>query len=231
LNTSKKNNPNIGIINESSLHRTLKFKYTGSRGQIEAEAGNYVTDGINNAGEYIEVQTGSFAPLRKKVKYLAAGGKVHIIHPVALTKKIELFDEDGSFIHCRKSPLKGSFWNIFDALLHAPDVPLIKGVTIEVALIDIIEKRIKDGKGARRRKGISIIDRELAAWHERILLKKPSDFLRFIPFKKGEEFTSLLLSERAGINTDMARKALYVLTKMKIIKRKGKNKNSWIYVR
>jgi hypothetical protein len=224
----------IGTMNESSLHRKLKFQYTGKGGKTEVAAGEYIADGRRKDGEYIEVQTGSFAPLKDKVKELAALSGVRIIHPVAVNKIIEVYKPGkpyGDLLYRRRSPLKGSRWNIFDALLSAPLLPLISGLTIEIILVDILEKRIKDGKGSWRRKGISLYDKELAACHDSILFKKPADYLRFIPFKKKEEFTSSLLAEREEINTDTARKALYVLTKIKIVKRKGKKGNAWVYAR
>ena len=221
----------FAVSNESSLHRALKLSFTGPGGKTEVVTGEYIADGIRKDGEYIEVQTGSFAPLKKKVKEFAANGRVRIIHPIAVSKKIEVYGEDGAFLYRRKSPIKGSPWDFFDALLYAPELPLIRGVTVEIVMADITEKRVKDGKGAWRRKGISIKDRELSARHESILLKKPADYLRFVPFKKREEFTVSQLAERAEIEKWTARKTLYVLTKMKIVKRTGKKGNAWIYVR
>jgi hypothetical protein len=221
-------------MNESSLHRKLKFSYTGKGGKTEVEAGEYIADGRREDGEYIEIQTGSFAPLKDKVKELAACGSVRVIHPVGVKKIIEVYEPGspyGALLYRRKSPLKGSQWSIFDALLHAPLLPLIPGLTVEIALVDILEKRVKDGKGSWRRKGISLHDKELAAWHESILLKKPSDYLRFVPFKKKEEFTVSILAQNAGIDTATAGKALYTLTKMKVVKRIGKKGNAWVYVR
>ena len=227
-----KKNVSIGTKNESSLHKTLKFQYTGPGGKTEAEVGEYVADGIRKDGEYIEVQTGSFAPLKKKVKEFASFGKVRIIHPIAISRKIEVYDTKGKLLYRRKSPVRGSSWDIFDALLSAAELPLIKGVTIELALIDICEKRIKDGKGSWRRKGISKLDKELSAFHESIVLNKKSDYLRhFIPFKKGEEFTVTSHAEKTGIKRHISQKALYVLTKMKVIKRIRKEKRAWVYVR
>lgn len=227
MNTRK----TIGTNNESSLHRTLKFQYAGPGGKTEAEVGGFVADGIRKDGEYIEVQTGSFGPLRKKIKEFASIGKVRIIHPIAVTKKIEVCSADGKPLYSRKSPLHGTSWDIFNALLHAPQLPLIRGVTIEIAMVDIIEKRVKDGKGAWRRKGISIKDKQLSAFHESILLSKPKDYLRFIPFKKNERFTVSSHSEKTGIKKWMSQRALYVLMKMNIIKRVGKEGNAWVYVR
>jgi hypothetical protein len=228
---NKKSPSKIGLLNESSLHRTLKFNYTSTGGKTEVEVNGFVADGINKNGEYIEVQTGSFAPLAKKIKEFVKHGKVRVIYPIALTKKIEVYGIDGKLLYRRKSPVKGSKWCIFNALIHAPQLPLIRGVTIEIVMVDITEKRIKDGKGSWRRKGISLHDRELTSWHESILFKKSADYLQFIPFKKKEVFTSSILSEQAGIDKWTARKALYVLTKLKVVKRNGKKGQSWVYAR
>jgi hypothetical protein len=221
----------IGTNNESSLHRTLKFQYAGPGGKTEVEVGGFVADGIRKNGEYIEVQTGSFGPLKKKVKEFASIGKVRIIHPIAVTKKIEVYNIEGKLLYRRKSPLHGTPWDIFNALLHAPTLPLIRGVTIEIAMLDITEKRVKDGKGARRRKGISIKDKQLSAFHESILLSTRKDYLRFVPFKKNERFTVSSHAEKAGIKKWISQRALYVLMKMNVIKRVGKEGNAWVYVR
>jgi hypothetical protein len=116
-------------------------------------------------------------------------------------------------------------------LLHAPEIPLSKKVVIELAMIDITEIRIKNGKGSRRRKGISIHDKLLTAWHECILFEKKKDFLIFLPFKKKEEFTVFSLAEKVSIETFIARKALYVLTKMNVVKRTGKKGNTFVYIK
>jgi len=222
---------NFAVSNESSLHRTLKYSYAGPGGKTEEEVGIFVADGIRRDGEYIEVQIGSFAPLKKKIKEFASLGRVRIIHPVAVTKRIEVYDTRGKLLYRRKSPVHGSIWNLFDTLIYAPELPLIPGTAIEIVMADITEKRVRDGKGSWRRKGISIKDRELAAWHESVLFKKPSDYRRFVPFKKSEKFTGSQLAERAGIDKWTARKALYVLTKLKVVKRIDKKGNSLVYVK
>jgi len=229
-NLSVKKAPKIiGTRNESSLHRTLKFQYAGPGGITEAEVGEYVTDGVRKNGEYIEIQTGSFAPLVKKINEFTKHGKVRIIHPIAVKKIIEVYDQQKKLLYRRKSPAKGSSWGIFDALLFAPHLPLVKGVIIEITMVEIIEKRIKDGKGSWRRNGISIYDKELAAIQETIILKKPKDYLKFIPFNKNEEFTTAALAKKAGIKINIARKALYVLAKMNVVNRIGKKSNAWVY--
>jgi hypothetical protein len=76
---------------------------------------------------------------------------------------------------------------------------------------------------------VSIHDRSLIAVRERIGLEKLSDYFRFVPFKKNEEFTSALLGERAGIPVGLARKTLYVLSRLGLIEQTGKQANALVY--
>ena len=226
-----KNSSSIGTKKESSLHRSLKFQYSGSDGDIETLANSYVCDGRTGKGELIEVQIGSFGPLKEKIETLTKNNKVRIIHPIIAQKHIQLYSEDGSLKWERKSPRKGSIWDLFKALLYAPELPLLKNLTIELAVIDIIEKRTDDGKGSWRRKGVSINDRSLGVWHESVKLKSLRDYRQFIPIRKNKPFTVKVLRETAGINTVLARKTLYVLTKIGLVERIGKQGRSIVYIK
>ena len=221
----------IGTRKESSLHRSLKFQYSGLDGDTETLTGNYVCDACTAKGELIEVQTGSLGPLREKVKTLCLDHKVRIIHPIIAQKQIELCDADGKFLRRRKSPKKGSPWDLFNALIYAPELPLLKNLTIELVVVDVVEKRIDDGSGSWRRKGVRISDRSIGARHHSVVLKKPKDYFQFIPFEKNERFTVRDLGEKAGIETGLARKTLYALTKMGLVERLGKLARYYVYMR
>ena len=216
----------IGTRHETSLHRELKFSYAA---RTEAEVDGYVADGISADGEFIEVQTGSFGPLKEKARVFAAQGKLRIIYPVIIAKYIEVFDSKGKRLYRRKSPRRGGPWDLFNALVYAPELPLARGLTIELALVDVSEQRIRDGKGSWRRKGLSIRDRKLLALHEHIRLEKPSDYLRFVPFGKKDRFTSVNLGEKADIRRELAQKTLYVLARLGVIEKTGKQRNTLVY--
>jgi hypothetical protein len=177
----------------------------------------------------IEVQTGSFGPLRKKIPELLHQGPVRIIHPIIVRKALETWDDKGALLRCRKSPRKGTPWDLFNALIYAPELPLLPGLSLELALVDVLEKRILDGKGSWRRRGVSIADKSITEYHETLVFNAPRDYRRFLPFKKKEPFTVKSLAEKAGIAPDMARKALYVLTRIGLVKRTGKKGNAWVY--
>ena len=221
----------IGVLKESSLHRSLKFRYSGSEGATETLAGSYVCDGRTSKGELIEVQTGSLGPLKEKVQTLTLTEKVRIIHPIIALKYIELYDTKGRLLHRRKSPRKGSTWDFFSALIYAPQLPLLKNLTMELVVIEAVEKRVDDGKGSWRRGGVSITDRFLGTWLQSVVLSKPRDYYQFLPFKKHEKFTVRNLAEKAGINVSLARKTLYVLTKMGLAQRVGMQGKALVYER
>ncbi|MDR3166993.1 MAG: hypothetical protein LBT93_03530 [Treponema sp.] len=222
-------NSRIGTERESSLHRALKVRYAGPEGKTEVAAAGYVCDGINDQGEFFEVQTGSFGPLKQKVRELAGIGRIRIIHPIIIGKYIETFDPGGTLQSRRKSPRRGTEWDLFKALLYAPFLPLVTGLTIELALVDIAERRIRDGRGSWRRKGARITDKILETYHYSVPLITLGDYYRFLPFEGGEQFTVRELGNRARIRTDIAQKTLYVLTKLNLVERIDKRGNAWVY--
>ena len=224
-------NSSIGTRKESSLHRSLKFQYSGAGGATEASAGIYVCDACTEKGEFIEVQTGSFGPLKEKAKILTKKGRLRIIYPIISQKKIELYDAGGRLLHRRKSPLKGNAWDLFKALVHAQEIPLLKNLVIELPFTDVVEKRIDDGTGSWRRKGVRISDRFLGSRHNSIILKSRKDYYIFIPFSKNEKFTVRDLGEKAGIKPVLAGKTLYVLKKMGLVEQVGKKGRAYLYQR
>jgi hypothetical protein len=177
----------------------------------------------------IEVQTGSFGPLKTKLPHLLLQGPVRLVHPIILRKTIETRDHRGALLRRRLSPRKGTAWDLFDALIHAPELPLLEGLSVELALVDVLETRILDGKGSWRRRGASITDRSITEYHETMVFNAPRDYRFFLPFKRTERFTAKALGAKAGIKADTARKALYVLNRMGLAKRVGKEGNAYLY--
>ncbi|MDR1902254.1 MAG: hypothetical protein LBQ88_08260 [Treponema sp.] len=219
----------IGTEKESSLHRSLKFRYAGEGGQTEIEKDGYVCDGLTENGCLIEVQTGSFGPLKEKARNLAAGAPIIIIHPIVLSKEIELYSNEGELLYRRKSPRKGGIYDLFKNLIYAPELPLVTGLTIELALVDISEKRIQDGRGSWRRKGVSIADKSLLFYHNSIPLLSSRDYAIFLPYTEKDTFTVRDLSKKARINENLARKCLYVLCKLGLTVKTEKKGNAWVY--
>ncbi|MDR0402981.1 MAG: hypothetical protein LBH35_05255 [Treponema sp.] len=216
----------IGTENESSLHRALKFRYADP-GKTEEERAGFVCDALGPGGEAIEIQTGNFGALKNKLPALAARGRTRLVYPVIVNKTIELYDTAGNLISKRKSPRKGSLWDIFGELIYAPNLTLLRRLTVEIALVDATERRRDDGRGSWRRKGVSIEDRRLDLFHESVVLRKKADWRRFLPVSG--EFTARELAAGARIRPVLARKTLYVLEKAGLVEKLRKEGRSWIY--
>jgi predicted ArsR family transcriptional regulator len=205
------------------------MEYAGERGELEAPFGEFVCDAVSGAGTVIEVQTGSFGPLVKKLKWLCAEREVLVIYPVIVVKHIEVYETDGALRYRRKSPRKGTEWDVFDVLIHAVELTGLSRLSICLALVDVVEKRVADGKGSWRRKGVSIQDKILRARRDNVLLSRKKDYLRFVPFAQHDEWTARELAEKVKIPVTLAQKTVYVLAKMGIVVQTGKKGRARLY--
>jgi hypothetical protein len=60
----------IGRLRESSLHAEVKALYAGLGGSLEFSDGNWVCDARKADGTLVEIQTGNFGPLYRKLSNL-----------------------------------------------------------------------------------------------------------------------------------------------------------------
>jgi hypothetical protein len=97
--------------------------------------------------------------------------------------------------------------------------------------VEVLERRKDDGKGSWRRKFVSISGRELLSCGETIVLRSPGDIARHIPFKKGEEWTVRDLRLKEKIHPTVARKAVWTLKTLGLIRQTGMRGNAYVYTR
>jgi hypothetical protein len=221
----------IGTRKEKSLHAALKRRYAGENGCTEISIDSFVCDAVREDGEIVEIQTGSFAPLGPKVTALAKKARVRIVHPVSESRTIETYSQEGTLLRSRKSPKRGSCWDLFAALVYAPHLARTPGIAIEVALVEDSETRVDDGRGSWRRKGVSIVDRQLTAVRGTFLFSTVADYARLLPETLPSPFSVSDLAKAAKIKPDLARKSLYVLTRLGVAEAAGKRGNAKLFVR
>src|SRR5205823_13397781 len=77
--------PVIGTLNEGLLHTQLKAWYRRPGDQFETPVDGYVID-IVRGDTLIEIQTGGFAPLRRKLDRLLDSHRVRLVARVPLTQ-------------------------------------------------------------------------------------------------------------------------------------------------
>ena len=91
----ERNREGIGRLAEKTVHATLKLYFEPDRGCHEVKVGSLVAD-VKNESEIIEIQTGSFTPLRRKLEAFLPNHAVRVVYPMAYTRRIVWIEKDGT---------------------------------------------------------------------------------------------------------------------------------------
>ncbi len=84
----------------------------------------------------IEIQTGNFAALKRKLPSLLENHRVRLIYPIAQAKWITRVKADGKTqVSRRKSPRRGALEDVFVELVSLPELMAHPNFTLEVVLI------------------------------------------------------------------------------------------------
>lgn len=216
--------PGIGLYAESALHAGIKELFRAPGDRVEVRMHGRCVDLLRANGEILEIQTGNFGRIRDKVRRLAAAGeRVTVVHPVIGEKRILRLDpDDGHVLSSRRSPRRGTLLDLFDELVHFPDLLLLPGCRLLVLLLDAEELRTADGRGSWRRKFQSITDRRAGVVRDARLYAAPADLLSLLPAALPAHFTARVLAELLGCPAERARQLLYCLRALGLAETRGK---------
>jgi len=215
-------------VTEKTLHEQLKEFYAMETGEIESVLGDYRVD-VVRGDLLIEIQTKSFSSIRKKLRKLVVDHRVRLVHPVPYMKWVVRLDSEGRQVGRRKSPKRGRVEEVFRELVYMPGLLAHPNFELEVALVNMEEFLIDDGKGSWRRKRWSIHDRRMLNIHERHLYQAPVDFVKLLPRSLPEVFTTRQLAKESKLRINLAQKMVYCLRNMGVLVQKGKKGRAKLY--
>lgn len=197
---------------QTTLHHQLKAFYAGPSGRTEVVLDGFRIDAVRR-GRLYEIQTGSFGALRDKLRSLAERRRVVLVFPIAAVKHIERLDRPGgSVLGRRKSPRRGTFLDAFVELVSLAEVLPHPRIELELVLTEETDVRVDDGRGSRRRRGVSLVDRRLERIVERRRLRDAADYLALLPrLPDRSPFTTADLAACMGKPRWLAQKAAYFL--------------------
>jgi hypothetical protein len=219
----------IRSLNESTLHKDLKWLYSESNDQLEKNIGNFIIDIVRD-DQLIEIQIRNFSAIKNKLEVLLQNYKVKLIHPIIQDKWIINLDTQlNKIIRRRLSPIHYSYIYIFNELIRIPKMISHPNFTIETILVQIEEIRVKIKEVSYRRKGWSIYDKKLLKIIGSKKFNNPIDFLYLIPKNIESPFTNLELAKNLKKPLGLARKITYCLREMDMIKIVGKIGNMLIF--
>lgn len=221
--------PHIGTLGENSLHAALKQALAEPGDVFEEPVEGYVID-IVRGDLLIEIQTRNFAAMKRKLAALTRHHDVRVVHPIAVEKWIVKMGPDGqTWLGRRRSPARGSVYNIFRELVSFPSLLELGRFSVEVVLTREEEIRVNDGRGSWRRQGWSIGDRRLLEIADRIMLASPADFRALLPAGLPDPFTTRDLSDCLGESVNLMGKMAYCLREMGAVQVAGRRGKAYLY--
>jgi hypothetical protein len=216
---------------ETSLHRELKSFYGNRRARFEVSVDGYRID-VVSAGRLIEIQHGSLAAIRDKVRKLLAGHRVTVVKPIVAKKfLVHQAAKGGEVLRRRMSPKRGQLLDLFDDLVYFTHVFPHRRLMLEVALVEIEEWRYP-GHGRRRRRSDrdhQVEDQKLLAVTETHRLRTRRDLAELVCWPQCRRFHTGHLAESLGVKRWIAQRIAYCCRQIGIIHQVGKQGNALLY--
>lgn len=218
----------IGTLNEGALHAQLKAWYAQPGDVAEQPVGPYVVDLVRD-GLLVEIQTGGFAPLRKKLASLLLTHRVRVVAPVAETRRIVRLSDDGEILSSRRSPKHGQVLDVFERLVSIPALLAHDGFELEVAVTHEEEVRVFRAGKAWRRRGWVVAGRSLVDVVDTVTIASPRDVLALLPQPLPPAFDTADLATAAGVDRRLAQCITYCLRRCGVLETHGKRGRSLLY--
>lgn len=220
----------IGRLRERSLHAALKALYARPGDAFEQRVDGLVIDVVRADGELVEIQTGNFSALKRKLVRLLDDHRVRVVYPVIGEKWIVRID-GGRIVSRRKSPLRAGTNALFRELVRLPDLIAHPHLTLDALTVSVEQFLDNDGTGSWRRKGWSIADTRLLAVLDQAVFERPSDYAVFLPLDLPPQFTAADLARVGRCDRRLAGKMVYCLRRMGLIAEAGRAGRAVVYER
>lgn len=219
--------PHIGVLNEGSLHAALKRHYARPHDRFEVPHEGFVIDIVRNADgpdtSFIEIQTGSFAAMGRKLDALLDLHPIRLVHPVAARTTL---DRNG---RRRRSPKRGAVTSLFAELVSIPTMLDHPGLTIDVVLVEVTKHQIHDPAARRGRGGWRTVDRRLDTVLATHTFTSMTDLLALVPGETPPRFTTADLASAAAVSRPVAQQMAYCFDAANLIDQVDRTREGKVY--
>ena len=225
----KHNDKGIGTLSEKTVHGVLKHFFEPDEDCHEVALNGYFADIYNDSG-VIEIQTRQLNKLREKLAVFLNYYPVTVVYPMPANKWLSWINpETGETGGRRKSPRHFTIYDSFFELYKIKSYLKNPNLTIKLVLMDVEEYKLLNGWDNSKKKGAWRYDRIPVGIREIVVLEQPEDYMQFVPYELEDGFTSKDFARVCRINKSTAGLALNILNYMGMVKRTGKQGNSYIY--
>ena len=216
----------IGTLNEKILHAVLKDYMTEQSARqevrlddriitarypikddkiIKRDADRYIADILTDDNEIIEIQTGSFYPLAKKIDFYLrmTDCRVTVVHPIAACKWLRYLDgQSGEISARRRSPKKATVRDIAGELYWLSPYLAEPRFSLQLELLEVEEIRVTGVKKYRGRHRSERYDCIPLSLLDEVVLACPEDYAtHFLPDEMAlpSPFNAKSFSKACGI--------------------------------
>ena len=154
-----------------------------------------------------------------KLDHLLAEHRILVVHPIAVETRLE---KPGA--KPRKSPKRGSIYELFEELVSIPTLLDHPNLSLEVALVSVTKVQESDPTMRRGRGGFRTTDRVLREVFARHRFDRTTDLLTLVPDGLPAEFTTADLASQARVGRDVAQRMAYCLRAIGLFREVGRTK-------
>ncbi len=215
----------IGTLNESSLHAQLKDLLAEDGDELEFALDGFVID-IRRGDLLIEIQTGSFAALGRKLDRLLADYRILLVHPVATATYL-----NRPPARPRRSPRRGTLHSVLDELVSIPTLLDHPNLELDVLLVSIDKHQRHDPTSRRGRGGWRTTDKTLRSVESRHRFCSTDDLVAMLPADLPSRFTTADIAATGEMGRDAAQKLTYCLRALERIELLDKTRSGFVYRR
>lgn len=206
--------PHIGTLNEGSLHAALKARYAEPGDELEVPLGGFVID-IRRRDLLIEIQTGSFGAMGRKLDRLLDSYRMLLVYPIAVERTLQ---RPGR--RPRRSPKRGSIFDLFRELVSVPTLLDHPNLALEVALVAVTDVQELDPRRRRYRTR----DRELREVLEVRRFGGRADLAALLPAGLPDAFTTADLAAGTGVTRAVAQQMAFCFRALDLITEVGRDR-------
>lgn len=226
LLSREKERNGFGTLQEKTIHEVIKDFYCYDHDFQEQKRGRYIAD-IAIESQIWEIQTRAFQKLRGKLSAFLPQYHVTLIYPVPVEKKIYWLDQEtGAITGGRRSPRRGSAYDVFPELYKIRPFLTDPNLSVHIFLMDMEEYKLLNGWSRDKKRGATRYDRLPGKLRDIVQLSRREDYLLFLPEDLPEQFTSSDLAKSAHISRELAQVCLLILRDLDVVELIGKKGRS-----
>lgn len=239
----------IGTMSEKRMHKALKryicpdeschevrIKPDGSVSYDEKDKsgrGGYIAD-IYSDGKIFEVQTGSFYPLKSKIKFYLENTDfdITVVHPIIAVKwSVWIDTETGEATKRRRSPKKEDKYTLLSEMFWLSDYLNNPRLHFRGLLIEAEEYRLLDGWSKDKKKGSNRYERIPLSIIDDITVNSSETGKSFLPTELPNEFAASDFGKITKLRGKKLYGALKVLCATGVVEKGEKKGRSFVYRR